>query len=168
MKRIKLRKYYLCFICFIVCICFVNSFNETTSRYLKQIEAKEEVIAKPILDISSTSTSTELQNMIPGDEREFEFSVTNKIGNDINEVLFSYNLEVHLNSDIPLTLELYDEQGQKLTLNNNKTDEEQMQYGSEVTRNYKAKIIWNANYNDEIYANKSINLTVTLNAIQVI
>ena len=84
-NTLKRKVFYLCIL--FVLISFLYSFNVTTSRYVGQIEASEEnIVAVPILTLSNDTMTYTIDNMMPGNEKTYEFVVSNYENDKINEV----------------------------------------------------------------------------------
>lgn len=151
-------------------ILFLYTFNVTTSRYIGQIKATEAVIANPILTLSNNTMSYSIDNMLPGEEKVYNFSVSNVEDGKINEVLLDYTFKIDVGNELPLTVEIYDvTQGEtKLELTNGKTKKIRMEYGTEKVNEYKLKIKWDSNKNSYEYTNKKAVCNVTLEAEQVV
>ena len=168
-NTLKRKVFYLCIL--FVLISFLYSFNVTTSRYVGQIEASEEnIVAVPILTLSNDTMTYTIDNMMPGNEKTYEFVVSNYENDKINEVFLDYYFQIDIGKEIPLTVELYDiTSGEsKLNITDGKTDKIRMDYGTETSKRYKLKIMWNAKDNNYKYAGKTIKCNVILEAEQVI
>lgn len=151
-----------------VSILFLYTFNYTSSRYLGQVDADKNVVAVPILDLSNNGTSYELKNILPGYEETKEFEVSNTIDAQVNEILLSYYFQVTIDSEIPLNVKLYNEQGEEIPITEGKTEEEQMEEGIEVTKKYKITISWDKSKNSYEYAGLPASVKVDLIATQVV
>ncbi len=149
-------------------VLYLSTFNFTTSRYIGELQSDSDIVAIPILTLSNNQLEVKVEDMLPGETREVPFIVSNKENDQLNEVLLDYNIKITSDNIIPLTLELYNDKDEKLTLTENKTAEERMPYDAEATRNYKLKIIWNEKDNDYTYANKTSHISVELTGTQVI
>ena len=74
-----------------------------------------------------------INNMVPGDEQSYDFTVSNTENGKINEVLLDYYFNVQAGAELPLTFELYD-----ITRNRNK-----ITFNSRENSYYK-NAIWNS------------------------
>lgn len=164
----KTKLWYLSM--FLIVILFLYTFNVTTSRYIGQVSAQKDVVAIPILTLSNNKESYSINNMKPGDEKIYEFEVSNTENGQINEVLLDYYFIVNIGNEIPLTVELYDiTQGEtKLNITDGKTPKVRMDYGTEILKKYRLKIIWDKKDNSLSYINKKVNCNITLEAEQVV
>lgn len=173
----KMKKYKNNFILFFIACVIISTiftFNVTSSRYIGKISSDDDIIARPILTLSNNQQSFSIDNMLPGDEKEILFSVSNVEENQTNEVLLDYYFKINSQTEIPLKFEIYDITGDEeilLQMIDNVTENNQMKtVASEtdkVTKDYKLKIIWNVNDNSYEYAGKTIKYDVILEGIQV-
>ena len=109
MKKSTQKKRLLHFCMFLIfIIIFLYTFNITTSRYIGQIAADDNIIAVPILTLSNNTMAYTISNMLPGDEKSYDFTVSNTENGNINEVLLDYYFSVQAGTELPLTFELYD------------------------------------------------------------
>ena len=156
---------------FLVIIMFSFTFGVTNSRYIGELFSSKSIIANPIITLNSNETSYSISDMLPGDVREYKFSVANFDNSNVNEVLLSYRLRFTLEDGIPLTIKLYDISNGKteIQLNNGETPKITMNYGPDyIVQNYMIEIIWDKKDNSYEYANKKINCKIQLNAEQVL
>lgn len=171
MKRIITKEKLEYLFCFLTIILFLYTFSLTSSRYLGKIGADEEAIAIPVFTLSNNTQKYTLNEInVPGDEQEIEFAVSNTDKGITNDVLLNYTFEFS-SETIPLTFELYEVVNgneNKIDVTNNKTEVLTMNYGTEITKNYKLKIIWDENENDYEYADKSATFKMELKAEQVV
>lgn len=170
----KNLKYF--FIALII-VSTIFTFNLTTSRYMGQITANDDVIAVPIFTLSNNAEKYVITNMKPGDIKTYEFSVSNVDNEITNEILLSYTLQIDMGTNVPLTVELYDitedsVDGQEINLTNNKTEEMEMKAvevdTDKITKKYRLNVIWNETNNSYEYAGQEIACNITLEAVQVI
>ena len=168
MKKRSLRKETIYILVFIIGILYISTFDVTSSRYLGQISSNSEVLAVPVISLNQTGATYDLTKMKPGDTKELEFIVTNKENEQINEVLLSYDLEFIINGNLPLNFKLFSEDGQEISLLNNKTSEQRLDFGLEASKKYRLQVIWNKEDNNLEYANVTGNLQINLRAIQVV
>ena len=165
MKKRHLKKEPIYTFIFLVSVLFIYTFNVTSSRYLGEISSDSEVLAVPRISLNETEATYDLTNMIPGDVRELEFLVTNEEDSQINEVLLSYDLEFVIEGNLPLTFKLFDENNEEISLLNNKTSEQQIGFGSLVSRKYKLQVIWDRSKNSNEYVNQTGKLQINLRTI---
>lgn len=171
MSKILIIEKLKSFCIFGMIIVLVSSINVTMSRYIREATAQNSIIAVPVLTLSNNNQQYEIEDMLPGDVKEYTFSVSNKSGTQINEVLLSYYFEINFESDIPLQFKLFDITDgteKELTITNQKTSEIELLYDQEVIKNYKLKIIWNESDNSYTYAGREITCDINLTAVQVV
>ena len=134
-----------------------------------QTTVEQDVLAVPVLTLTNQTQSLEIENMKPGDEREFLFSVSNSDEDKVNEVLLNYYIKVSSGTEIPLKFKIYDvtTNEQEIALTNGQTSLIEMPYGVSNTRNYRLEIIWDAKDNDIGYAGKQTTCTIKLEGIQI-
>lgn len=172
------KKNNLIIFVFLVCIIIstIFTFNLSNSRYIEQIKAEESVLAIPILTLSNNKASYLIENMKPGDVKEYTFQVSNVDGNQTNEILLSYYLKANIQADSPINIELYEilanDTEEKKSIVNNVSEEFQMgvvnKEADKVTKTYKLKVIWDIAKNSYEYAGKAIDIGLMLEAVQVI
>lgn len=172
MKKL-VSKNNLIFLCLVLLvISMVCIFNYTNARYVGEVTYDDNVLAQPILTLSNNNQEYTIINMIPGDEKTYEFSVSNVDESKTNEIFMKYTLKASATSDIPLKLSLYDVTGEEseITLTNGVSGKinlkEVQNDGDKITRNYKLKVKWDSTDNSYQYANKEISVKVELNAQQ--
>lgn len=163
---------------FLVCIIIstIFTFNLSNSRYIEEIKAEEKVLAIPILTLDNNKATYLIENMIPGDMREYLFQVSNVDGSQTNEILLTYYFKTNIESDTPISIELYEilENGveEKKSIINNVSEEFQMsivnQESDKILRNYKLKVIWDESQDSYEFAGQEINFDIILVAEQVI
>jgi len=159
-----------------IIISTIFTFNSSNSRYIGEIKTEDQVLAIPVITLSNNMQSYSIENMLPGDEQEYLFQVSNVEGQQNNEILLSYCFKITKQSEIPLEIEIYEVLAngteQKIMINDNISENINMNVVSlesdKVTKNYKLKIIWPENDNSFEYAGQIINMNVTLEATQVI
>lgn len=175
MSRNKKRSLiFFCLACIII-ISTIFTFNLSNSRYMDEIKAEDEVLAVPIITLSNNVNNYSIENMLPGDIKEYIFQVSNVDGQQTNEILLTYYFKINMETIVPLEVEIYeiltDGTEEKITITNNVTEEFQMPLVEEeidkVTKDYKLKIIWDESQNSYEYAGQTININITLEAIQV-
>lgn len=109
-----------------------------------------------------------LNGLIPGDKKEYLFSVTNTKEEDTSEVTVEYKLSIKTYHFIPITIDLYKMNGEKETfvgscdetvLRNSKNElictmpVSTLTNSEKQTDDYKLKIEFPAEYNDVSYSN---------------
>ncbi len=171
MTKLVLKKKIYFYAIFFVSVLYLFTFNETNSRYLGSLQANKDVLAVPILNLSNDKVTYTPDKMKPGDEIEYTFDVLNTDSGRTNEILLDYYFFVDVDSIIPLQVKIYDindTQEEELPITNSKTGNIRMPFGTETTRKYKAKIIWNSADNDLRYVNQEAKITIELRGSQVI
>ena len=164
---------FFCLACIIISTIF--TFNLSNSRYMGEISAEDEVLAVPIITLSNNTYSYSIEDMLPGDVNEYTFQVSNVDGEQTNEILLTYYFKINMETIVPLEVEMYeileDGREEELTITDNTTEEFQMDIVVEetdkITKDYKLKIIWDESQNSYEYAGQTINMNITLEAIQV-
>ena len=152
----------------IAAVCFVNI---TRSRYLSEVTAVGDIDAAiPIITLNENVIESQL--MLPGDSREFEFYVSNKENDSINEVEMNYYLTIALTkTEIPLTYKLYEISNNtqnEVTKTNDKYGPFNLPYGTESQRHFKIVVSWDENDNSYTYAGKENKFNIEINATQVL
>ena len=172
-KRYRLKKKPCILLAFSVSILFLFTFNVTSSRYMGQVEGKaEDIVAIPVISLDDPTFNYSPNDMIPGFVDESDFYVKNYDDTKNNEVLMNYDLNVQIDSIIPIKVTLIGEDGKEIELTGNKTKEFELPYintdlDKKMTK-FHIKIEWDEQYNDSKYANENIKLTIDLKATQVV
>ena len=168
-KRITDSKRWIFVVAFLLVITLFN-FNKTSSRYTAEIASNTDAIAVPILTFTNNQANYNIENMLPGETRDFLFSVSNSDNGKNNEVFLSYSLNLNTETTIPLQYKLYEivnGNEKEIVLTNNKTPENFVGFDTQYLKNYKLKIYWDSNNNSYEYAGKSIMCNIKLEGEQV-
>ncbi len=184
MNRLRPRRSRLWLMAILTITLFIYTFNVSLSRYSASINANQDVIAVPILTLTNNNLNVSVDNMLPGDTREYQFEVNNEQDGKYNEVSLTYYFNLVSTTKVPLTLELYSVDGEEekqidleqtattngedtiKTYNTSKAPE-QMNYGTtEISRHYKIKIKWDEKDNSYTYAGQPISIKVELKGTQ--
>lgn len=177
MKLIRINKINnLILLCIASAIVFsIFTVHLSNSKYTGAITSEKDVLAIPILTLSNNNQMYSINNMIPGDEKEYTFSVSNIEEGKTNEILLKYFFKIEKQTQVPIEVKLYDitdGNEKEMSITNNCTEEYQMgvvkQDIDKITRKYKLKIRWNITDNDYKYSGKQINCKITLEGTQVI
>lgn len=171
MAKFFSKKIFSFYATFLALVLFLCTFGVTTSRYMGLVQSDDPVVAVPILDLSNDQMVYTIDKMLPGEEREYEFYVTNKANDKINEVQLDYQFVITSTTEIPLQFKLYDitdNKEQELVVMDNKTASIEMPHGIEETHQYRLKIIWDKAQNDVRYANQKVSLKIELKGAQVL
>ena len=155
---------------FFIIVLFIFTFNGASSRYIGQVDGKaNDVNAVPILNLTNPDFDETITSMLPGDIKEADFYVENHDDSNTNEVLMKYYLKVQVDSEIPVNVYLTDENGTEVTLDGeNKTEEKDFPYDTEMKTKYHIKIEWDAKNNDSKYAGKDLKLNIEVMATQIV
>ncbi len=169
----KMNIILFCISC--IAIFTVFTFNVSNSRYVGKITADENVLAVPVLTLSNNSQSYVVANMIPGETKEYEFSISNVDGENTNEVLLEYIFKIETETSIPISVKLYEKTEnveKEISIVDGKTEAIRLnvvnQTSDRITKNYIVRLIWDANNNNYEYAQKEINCSIMLEAVQVV
>lgn len=166
----KKRRLILLFFSIFAIFIFIFTFNFTSSRYIGQIESSmNDVNAIPVINLINPTFNENISNLLPGSVIESDFYVSNYDGENINEVLMKYYIKVKINSEIPVKIQIFDENGIELVLDKEgKTQEQELIYGTENKMKYHIKLQWNEKDNSYEFSNKNLNLNIELIATQVV
>ena len=133
----------------------LNSNDQSIAKFIFNAESKEE-LEFPLSDLE------------PGDTEEYLFSVSNSDLENISDVFIEYTMTIKTYHLLPVDIELYkvDEDEEKLILTCDEsytrneenylicnTQTQEMGYDEEQIDDYKLKIKFPSEYNDEIYSN---------------
>lgn len=153
----------------VILVIFVLSSGITYSAFTSRTYGNvDQNIAKFIFETKLIDhIELPLVDIAPGQVEEYQFAVTNNLNKKISDVLLNYQIILKTYHLMPLKIELYKlDNGEELimTCDENYTRDEnkqllcnspvqEMGYSREETVNYKLKVIFPEEYNDEIYAN---------------
>lgn len=169
-SKIEGKKLFLFCTISIIVIITIFTFNLSSGRYSGEIVAEEDVIAIPIFTLSNNNKTYSISNMLPGETKEYTFSVSNTDGKNINEILLSYYFEIEIDAASPLKVKLYDITNgttEEIQITNNTTNKVSLNK-TKQEKTYKLKLYWEEADNNYEYAGKTINCNIKLVAEQVI
>lgn len=177
------KKIYL----IIILIMLVTFFSGITYSFFHSsatMVSSNQGIANFIFETSNLDQiSLNLNDLKPGDEKEYLFSVTNSNDDVISDVTIEYQLSINTYHFIPITINLYkvNETEDKLigtcdeTSARNSSNELvcNMPIGvlansEEQIDNYKLKIVFPSEYNDIVYANLVDYINIEIDSWQKI
>ena len=121
--------------------------------------AGDQKIAKFIFNAEEVDKlSLPITDLKPGYTNDFDFSVSNSKDEKISDVTIEYQMTIKTFHLVPLNIELYKIDGE--TFSRNEDNElvcnlpiEELDYLKESKNNYKLRISFPKEYNDEIYSN---------------
>lgn len=169
-KKVISSRKLVYIIAFLFVITLFN-FNITSSRYMEEISADNNIIAVPVLTFLNNEATYSVDNMLPGASKEITFSVSNTDEGRQNEVLLKYSLQIEAVTNVPLQYKLYeivDGVETEIALTNNKSPEYEVGYDTQYLRNYKLKILWNETDDSYEYAGQTIRCKLKLNGEQMV
>ena len=160
----------LFFICIFVFFFLIEITNAKFASYKKSDNVID--IAKPIINIENVS-STNIENIIPGQEVEYYFNIKNTDENStLNQVNMNYYIKLTAqDTSLPLTYNIYDVTSgteQILPMDSGQTAIMSIGYKEVETHKYKIKFMWPSNENSSIYANKNMSFSISVCAEQVV
>lgn len=162
--KIKIRPNYIISLLIIIMVLLIN-YSVSKYRYLVIEKGKAE-IAEPIIVFEKDENLDVEYNKKTG-EIEYAFKIKNYNDEKINEVDFSYNLEIiENNSDFPIEYKLIDvSTNEEIELVDNKSKEFKIGTINKEEDNYKIKVNWK----DKSLEKYSDSLTIDLkaNVVQV-
>ncbi len=154
----------------------------TYSRYVATGTGEESVAFAKFVFEAEETTKIELPllNLIPGSRVEHEFSVSNNLNTNLNEVVFEYEITLKTQLLIPLTYQLYSTDGTEtliLTCDSTVTRDPdnlivctspvyEMTNVEAHLDNYRLDIIFPAAYTDPIYSDLVDYIDVEINSWQ--
>lgn len=161
----KIKNIRLIFMDFILLIFF--AIGTTSSRYLSTVTTEDDIIAKSILTLKNEATCT-IENLLPGGEETYEFSVLNYDEVNTNEVLMKYYFEITIDdTKIPLEASFQNvNTGKIFNVSDGRTDEIELPYGSKITTNYKLILKWDKSKSDVKFAGQDMECIIKLVATQ--
>ena len=129
----------------------------------------DDVLGVPILGLENPEFTYSKENILPGYTDEADFYVINYDDENTNEVLMKYYLKIEIDKEIPLKIELTDENGNEVKLSEEGRSEEwELPYDKEMRTKYHLKISWNKEDNSYTYAGSTVNLKIDVIATQVV
>ena len=156
----------------IVLIVLITFFSGITYSFFNSntiMKSTNQGIASFVFEMNNVDEiDLELNNLIPGEKKEYLFSVTNTKEKIISDVTVEYELVINTYHFIPLTIELYKLDGEKEnffgkcdeTVSRNSSNElvckmpiEILTNSKEEKHDYKLKIEFPQEYNDISYSN---------------
>ncbi len=148
------------------------------------IKIEDQKIAKFLFDAELTDDiELELTDMLPGDENEYQFSVTNTNENIKTDISVEYQISISTYHFIPLTIKLYylkDEENLVLECDESFSRNEKNElvcnmdimtllYDEEEDKhNYLLKISFPNEYNDEVFSSLVDFIKVDIKSWQII
>lgn len=128
-----------------------------------------DINAIPVLNLINPTFDENILYILPGSVIESDFYVNNYENENINDILMKYYIKVKINSEIPVKIYMYDQNGTELALDEEgKTPEQELIYGVENSTKYHIKLQWDEKDNSYIFSNKNLNVKIELIATQVI
>ena len=125
----------------------------------------------------------DINGLVPGDEREYKFSITNSKDEKISDVTIEYQLRIKTYHFIPITIDLYSINEEIEELVGSCKDESGRNEENEVVcnmpiktlnkselgkENYKLKITFPSEYNDIMYSNLVDYINIEIDSWQKI
>ena len=170
-----------------ILIIFVAFFSGITYSFFNssaKSKSSNQGIASFIFETKKVDNiELDLSGLVPGDEREYSFSITNAKEEKTSDVTIEYQILIKTYHFIPLTISLYsvDESGEQLidecdeTFGRNEEKElvcnmpiETLQKSELGNKIYKLKVIFPENYNDLKYSNLVDYLNIEIESWQKI
>ena len=106
-KNNRLKIEIIIFLILLVMLCFLIPF--TFSRFRTEARGDANIdIAFYLLNDTYTHQNITLEEMKPGDEKSYTFSVSNTDGTHRSEVTLDYEVFIRATTNLPLTYELYE------------------------------------------------------------
>jgi len=144
----------------VVCLSF--------SKYYSTIAGiKTTKVAVPIINMEGTII---LEDLAPGKENAYEFSINNGKEN-ATETTMKYKIKIETQKDLPLIITLHEQNG--VTLSENLLDdamttaENIMTTEEIITKNYVLKVKWDDNYKSYKYASEIDYINIIVDSEQV-
>ena len=170
-KKSPIMFYLLC----LILITFTAS-SFTISRYIATVKGEDSINAGVIVVGMGLYKGTEkitinLDDMIPGDEKGYDFCVTNTQGERISDVAFKFEVVLTRTTELPIAITLMEdwEGGKIFSYIDNKitTDYYSFNIGTEQTKDFIAYFDWDALDNSPAFQGKSDTITITVNWEQI-
>lgn len=156
----------------VLLVLFVAFFSGITYSFFNSgalLKSNNQGIASFIFETDKVDyIELDLNNLLPGDEKDYLFSVTNSKQNKISDVTIEYQIKIKTYHFIPLNINLYEVKENKDEFvascdeksSRNEDNEllcnmpiKQFEKNEKGTVDYKLKIEFPLKYNDEIYSN---------------
>lgn len=143
-KELKIITYITILAIIIILFLTGYSIGKTISETYIQTNTE---IAKPILNLITTE---EIKITAENNIGEYPFKILNYKENQISEVPINYTIEIIANTDESINYELYKD-GEKILLNNKKTEQIEINANEKEEHNYILKIKYDKTKTDTIY-----------------
>lgn len=148
----------------------IFSIRMTNSRYISGASSETDLIAKAILTLSNDTLTFTADNLLPGNTKEYDFSVANYDEINTNEVDIAYHLEItEPSGENPLTMELRKLNtgtGSTVAVTNGKTANIDLGYEGKQITNYKLILKWDESKKDSKFAGLNLQYKIKLVAEQ--
>lgn len=143
----------------------------TNARYMLEANVRSDLdLAIPRMALVGVTNTIEA--MLPGDTRSFDFNLNNYENSKTNEVLMQCYINVNVTTEeFPLTYKVYSLSGgnqTELTQTANGFGPVTLNYGTQESNQYRIIFTWDANNNNDSYANKNYAFQIQTEATQVI
>ncbi len=120
-------------------------------------------VAKFVLNGEMSDKLSVPLSIKPGDTEKYSFTVTNTNGSSTAEVSMKYSIDVSSYDNLPLIMEIYDS-------NKNKVADDAvftMEAGKETTHNYTLEVTWDENRKESNLVNEIDMVKIVVNAEQL-
>lgn len=164
-----MKKKLILIVTMIISVAFLSGVTYSFFNSAISLKSINQGIASFIFETNKVNfIDLEMNNLLPGDEHEYLFSVTNNKTNKISDVAIEYQIKIKTYHFIPLKINLYKIENLEEKLvgscdensSRNEANElicnmpiESFMKNQEAKDDYKLKIIFPSEYNDPMYSN---------------
>ena len=164
-----MKKKIMVTIILLICISFFSGITYSFFNSSSKMRSTNQGIANFIFEANKVDEiQLQLNELLPGDKKEYLFSVTNSNSSKISDVAIEYQIKIKTYHFIPTVIKLYTMEGEAATFleecNETPTRDsnnmvvcnmpiETLERGSKISNDYKLEIEFPSEYNDVIYSN---------------
>ncbi len=164
------KKLILLIVLVIFCMLFLKT-EKSYAKYSSEIEGSVLIHAARAITENNrdASFSFKLNDMVPGDTKNYNFNVTNFIGEDITGVTMNYKISVVFSKNIPIDVKLYKNDGITNVLNTDfESDNNILGHTNKQIDNYRLELTWDSEKASTIYAGLTDYIDIYINSKQVL
>ena len=142
----------------------------TYAKYVSSASGNGSImIAVPIIENNTLTTiPLDLNEIAPGDTKEYTFKVTNYEGDKLNEVKMNYSIKIDKSSNVPVEIKLFKNSGTDNVLTELESTNNILGFESKQDDTYKLVINWDSSLNDYTYKDLPDYLDIIITGVQVV
>lgn len=164
-----MKKKIIITVILLISISFFSGITYSFFNSNAKMKSTNQGIANFIFEAKKVDTiQLDLNELVPGDKKEYLFSVTNANSSKVSDVTIEYQMKIKTYHFIPTVIKLYTVKGEKTDFlaecNETPTRDsnnmvvcnmptETLETGSNIVNDYKLEIEFPSEYNDVMYSN---------------